>query len=152
MRIKVVCVGRLKEKYLKNACAEYLKRLSRYCNTQVIEVKDQRDDLPDAIEKEGEAVLSKINPGEYVITLEIEGKTLDSVELANKIGDLALRGNSNITFVIGGSGGLSKDVKQRSDFGLSFSRMTFPHQLMRVILLEQLYRAFTINNNGKYHK
>ncbi len=152
MRIKIVSVGKLKEKYHKNACAEYLKRLSGYCKTEIVEVKDEREDIPGAIEKEGEGILSRLNPNEYVITLEIEGKMLDSVELAKKISDLAVRGTSNIAFVIGGSGGLHENVKKRSDFRLSFSKMTFPHQLMRVILLEQIYRTFKINNNEKYHK
>lgn len=152
MKIKIISVGKLKEQFHKNACDEYIKRLSGYCKTQIVEVKDERDDIPGTLEKEGQRILSKINTREYVITLEIDGKMLDSKEFAQKISNLIVMGNSNITFVIGGSRGLSESVKKRSNFKLSFSKMTFPHQLMRVILLEQIYRAFKINNNEKYNK
>ena len=149
MDIRVVCVGKLKEKYWKEAEAEYLKRLGAYCNTQIVEVKESRSD---DIEEEGEAILKRISPSEYVITLEIKGRRKSSEELAEMMAGLALDGKSDIAFVIGGSNGLSETVSRRADFALSFSDMTFPHQMMRVILLEQIYRSFKINRKEKYHK
>lgn len=159
MKIQVICIGKLKERYWTEGVAEYTKRLSKYCDIEITELKESR--LPDkasaadeaaVIENEGNSILKHIKDGSYVITLEIGGKGLSSEELAAKVSDLTVSGKSHITFVIGGSLGLSKDVSRRSDFKLSFSRMTFPHQMMRVILLEQVYRAFKIIKNEAYHK
>ena len=159
MKIKIVCVGKLKEKYLKAAIDEYTKRLSRFCTLQIIELSDEK--IPDnaslaeeekVIESVGEKILKNILTSDYVISLCVEGKDFSSEEFAQKLSDIALSGKSTICFVIGGSLGLSKSVKSRSDFRLSFSKMTFPHQLMRVFLTEQIYRAFKINANEKYHK
>ena len=159
MKIKIICVGKLKEKYLKDAISEYSKRLGRFCNLEITELADEKiPDNPSAAEEEkvllceGEKILGKIGATDYVITLCVEGKQLSSEEFANKIHTLTLGGKSNITFIIGGSLGLHPDVKNRSDLRLGFSKMTFPHQLMRVVLLEQIYRAFKINANEKYHK
>lgn len=147
MKITVIAVGKIKEKYLKDALAEYSKRLSRYCKLEIIEVADEKtpDQASKAAEdliraKEGERILKHIRDDMYVITLEIEGKMLTSEEFADKIETLGVQGKSSIAFVIGGSIGLGKEVLKRSDFALSFSKMTFPHQLMRVVLLEQIYR------------
>ena len=159
MNIQIVCIGKLKEKYWTEAVAEYSKRLSRFCTLEIVELKESR--LPDRAsvaeeklvkQEEGREILKAIKPGSFVITLEILGKQLDSPQLAEKISQLSLEGKSNIAFVIGGSLGLSEEVSQRADFKLSFSKMTFPHQMMRVILLEQIYRAFKINRNETYHK
>ena len=159
MKIKIVCVGKLKEKYLKDAIDEYTKRLSRFCTVQIIELSDEK--IPDnaslaeeekVLEAEGEKILKNISSSDYVFSLCVEGKALSSEEFAQKLFCVALSGKSTICFVIGGSLGLSKAVKARSDFRLSFSKMTFPHQLMRVFLTEQIYRAFKINANEKYHK
>ena len=159
MRITIICVGKIKEKYLNDAIQEYSKRLSKYCKLEVIEVSDEKtiENASDAVNKqikdrEGERILKYIKEDAYVITLEILGKMITSPELAEKIENLGIRGISNITFVIGGSLGLSDNVSKRADYKLSFSKMTFPHQLMRVILLEQIYRAYRINNNEPYHK
>ena len=159
MRISVVSVGKIKEKYLKMAIDEYAKRLSKYCKLDFIEVNDEKtpDNASDAVNEkikdiEGERILNNIKKDSYVCALAIEGKQLTSEELADKMDKLAVTGNSNITFVIGGSLGLSKAVLDRADFKLSFSKMTFPHQLMKVILLEQIYRSYRINKNEPYHK
>ena len=159
MRITIICVGKIKEKYLNDAIQEYSKRLSKHCKLEVIEVSDEKtiENASDAVNKqikdrEGERILKYIKEDAYVITLEILGKMITSPELAEKIENLGIRGISNITFVIGGSLGLSDNVSKRADYKLSFSKMTFPHQLMRVILLEQIYRAYRINNNEPYHK
>ena len=159
MKISVITVGKIKEKYLRDAIAEYSKRLSRYCKLEIIEVADEKTPdqaggaAEDAIRaKEGERILKFIRDDMYVITLEINGKMLTSEEFAEKLESLGVQGKSSIAFVIGGSIGLGKDVLKRSDFALSFSKMTFPHQLMRLILTEQIYRWFSIINNGKYHK
>ena len=159
MNISIICVGKLKEKYWSDAVAEYSKRLKRFCNLEITELKETR--LPDKAgqaeeeqvkESEGEEILKKIKDNVYVIALEVQGKKLSSEKLAAKIEDLALDGHSNLAFVIGGSLGLSKAVSRRADYSLSFSDMTFPHQMMRVILLEQIYRSFKINRNETYHK
>lgn len=159
MNINVICIGNLKEKYWVDACAEYQKRLKRFCNFNVIELKESKlpknaslADEQGVIEKEGETILAKIGKDDYVIAMEIEGKMLDSVELSRKIQSVTLQGKSTIDFVIGGSLGLSDAVKRRADYGLSFSKMTFPHQLARVMILEQVYRAFMISSNATYHK
>lgn len=149
MNIKVVCIGKLKEKYWTLAIEEYSKRLKSYCKLDIVELKESpRDD----INAEGEAILAKIDKSEYVITLEIKGKSLTSEKLAKKIEDLAIEGKSDVTFVIGGSEGLSQEVMDRSNFALSFSAMTFPHQMIRVFLLEQIYRSFKIIKHEPYHK
>ena len=159
MEIRIVTVGKIKEKYLKDAIAEYSKRLSKYCKLEIIEVADEK--TPDAAsetverqirQKEGERILKHIKEDSYVITLEIGGAMLDSVAFAKKIENLGVQGKSHITFIIGGSIGLGEEVLKKSDYALSFSKMTFPHQLMRVILLEQIYRSYRINFSEPYHK
>jgi 23S rRNA (pseudouridine1915-N3)-methyltransferase len=159
MNITVICIGKLKEKYWTAAIDEYSKRLKGYCSLDIIELKEAR--LPDKAgpaeelavkEAEGEEILKKIKDNQYVITLEVKGKMLSSEKLAEKIETLAIDGQSNVVFVIGGSLGLSAAVSKPANFKLSFSEMTFPHQMMRVILLEQVYRAFKINRNEAYHK
>ena len=159
MNITVISVGKLKEKYLKLGIEEFSKRLSKYCKLDMIELDDEKcpenisdKDMEIVKNKEGNKILSKIKNNSYVIALAIDGKNLSSEELASTISNLAVRGNSHITFVIGGSLGLSSEVLKRADYKLSFSKMTFPHQLMKLILLEQVYRAFRINNNEPYHK
>ena len=159
MKITLITVGKIKEKYLKDAIAEYSKRLSRYCKLEIIEVADEKtpDQAGETVEenirnKEGERILKYIRDDMYVITLEIGGKMLSSEELTQKIETLGIQGESSIAFVIGGSIGLGKEVLKRSDYALSFSKMTFPHQLMRVILLEQVYRSYRIMNGEPYHK
>ena len=148
--MKIICVGKIKEKYFASAIEEYSKRISRYTNLEIIEVPDEALEGT-ALKKEGERILSKIKDSDYVITLEIEGNFLSSLEFARKI-DNNFNCNKNLTFVIGGSYGLDEVVKRRSDYRLSFSKFTFPHQLFRVLLLEQIYRAFKINRNENYHK
>ena len=159
MKITVITVGKIKEKYLKDAIAEYSKRLSRYCKLEILEVADEK--TPDGAseiveenirEKEGERILKLIKEDAYVITLEISGKMLTSEELADRIETLGIQGKSHLVFVIGGSIGLGREVLRRSDYALSFSKMTFPHQLMRVILLEQIYRSYRIIIGEPYHK
>ncbi|GAA0864988.1 Ribosomal RNA large subunit methyltransferase H [uncultured Clostridium sp.] len=159
MNITVISVGKLKEKYLKLGIEEFSKRLSKYCKLDMIELDDEKcpenlsdKDMEIVKNKEGNKILSKIKNNSYVIALAIDGKNLSSEELASTISNLAVRGNSHITFVIGGSLGLSTEVLKRADYKLSFSKMTFPHQLMKLILLEQVYRSFRINNNEPYHK
>ena len=159
MKITIITVGKIREKYLKDAIAEYSKRLSRYCKLEILEVADEK--TPDGAseiveenirEKEGERILKLIKEDAYVITLEISGKMLTSEELADRIETLGIQGKSHLVFVIGGSIGLGREVLRRSDYALSFSKMTFPHQLMRVILLEQIYRSYRIINGEPYHK
>ena len=159
MNITIVCIGKLKEKYWTQAAAEYSKRLSGYCNLEIVELKEAR--LPDKAgaaeelavkEAEGREILKRLKDNMYVITLEVKGNTLSSEKLADKIEKLGLSGHSNIAFVIGGSLGLSEEVSRRADFKLSFSEMTFPHQMMRIILLEQVYRSFKILRGETYHK
>ncbi|MCR5482201.1 MAG: 23S rRNA (pseudouridine(1915)-N(3))-methyltransferase RlmH [Clostridia bacterium] len=159
MNITVICIGKLKEKYWTEAVGEYSKRLSRFCTLKIEELKEARlaDNASQAeeravIEEEGRSILRSITKDTYVISLEIKGKQMSSEQLAAKLDSLALEGKSNIAFVIGGSLGLSPAVSERADMKLSFSAMTFPHQMMRVILLEQIYRAFKINRNETYHK
>ena len=159
MNITILCVGKIKEKFYQQAIQEYAKRLSRYCKLQIVEVADEK--TPDkASEKEelqikrveGERILKHISEQAYVIGLAIEGKQFDSVKFSEKISNLGLTGKSQITFVIGGSLGLDEAVLRRCNEKISFSLMTFPHQLMRVILLEQIYRGFRIMNHEPYHK
>ena len=150
--IKILCVGKIKEKFFKDAIFEYSKRLSKYTNLQIVEVDDvNSDNINTILDKEKESLMKHITSKDYVITLEIEGKQLSSLELAKRIEELQIY-NSNIVFVIGGSYGLHQQIKDRADFKLSFSKLTFPHQLFRVILLEQIYRAYKIINNESYHK
>ncbi|WP_409290847.1 23S rRNA (pseudouridine(1915)-N(3))-methyltransferase RlmH [Peribacillus sp. SCS-37] len=159
MNISIVTVGKLKEKYLKQGIEEYIKRMSPYAKVEIIEVPDEKaPETLSAIEmeqikdKEGERILSKISQDAHVIALAIQGKQKTSEELADTIDKLATYGKSKIAFVIGGSLGLGRAVMQRADDSLSFSKMTFPHQLMRLILVEQVYRAFRINRGEPYHK
>lgn len=150
--IKIICVGKIKEKFYKEAIEEYTKRLSKYTKVSILEVEDINLTNTDLIkQKEAELIEKNINEKDYVITLEIEGKEISSIELSKKIEELE-QINPNITFIIGGSYGLDDRIKQRSNYKLSFSRLTFPHQLFRVILLEQIYRAYKIKNNESYHK
>ena len=148
--MKIICVGKVKEKFFVDATYEYCRRISKYTKLEIIEISDEANGSI-ALKKEGEKILSKIKDNEYVVTLEIEGNSLNSLEFAKKI-DNNFNSNKNLTFVIGGSYGLDDMVKLRSDYKLSFSKFTFPHQLFRVILLEQIYRAYKINNNENYHK
>lgn len=159
MKITVLAVGKIKEKYLRDGIAEYAKRLGRYCRLEFAEVADEKtpDNASEAQElqikrTEGERLLRCIRPDDYVIALAIDGQTPDSVELSKKIERLGVQGRSSLVFVIGGSLGLSGEVLRRADETLSFSRLTFPHQLMRMVLLEQLYRSFRIMKNEPYHK
>lgn len=150
--IKIICIGKLKEKYLKDAEEEYLKRLKKYTSIELIELQDSNtDDEKVALEKEKDQINKHLTGKEYLITLEIEGKQLSSIELSEKL-DKTLIENSNITFLIGGSYGIHPSIKDKSNFKLSFSKMTFPHQLFRILLLEQLFRSYKILNNEKYHK
>ncbi len=159
MKITVVCVGKIKEKFYRDAVSEYEKRLGRYCRLEFLEVSDEK--TPDGAgraleeqikEKEGRRLLEKIREDAFVCTLEIEGKRLTSEGFAGWMEGLAVKGTSHIVFVIGGSLGLHESVRRRADMALSFSDMTFPHQLMRVILVEQIYRAFRIMQGAPYHK
>ena len=159
MKIRIICVGKIKEKFYRDAIAEYTKRLSRYCKVEIVECPDEK--TPDGASaeeenrikvREGEKILSRIPEGEYCIALAIDGKAYTSEKLSSHLSSLMMNGKSTITFVIGGSLGLSGQVMRRADETLSFSSFTFPHQLMRVILLEQIYRSFRIMNNEPYHK
>lgn len=159
MNITLITVGKIKEKFYRDAVEEFVKRLGRYCKIKIVEVADENtpNNAPEAIEeqiknKEGERILKYITDSMHVIALAIEGKECSSVKFAERLERLGIEGNSDICFVIGGSLGLSKDVYKRADELLSFSPMTFPHQLMRVILLEQIYRCFRIIHNEPYHK
>jgi 23S rRNA (pseudouridine1915-N3)-methyltransferase len=159
MKVTLICVGKLKEKYLALGVEEYVKRLSRYCSLEIIELADEKtpDHASSVVEdmikkKEGERILKALKDDSYCIALAIDGVMLTSPELAEKIDALGVSGTSHISFVIGGSLGLSEDVIKRADYKLSFSKMTFPHQLMRMILLEQVYRAYRIIHNQPYHK
>ena len=159
MRINIVCVGKIKEKYLSAGIAEYAKRLSRYCKLTFCQVPDEKtpDNASENAEemirqKEAERLLKYIREDAYLITLEIGGKQLTSEEFSEKIEKLGIQGTSHIIFVIGGSIGIGKAILEKSDYALSFSKMTFPHQLMRVILLEQIYRGYRIMSGEPYHK
>lgn len=159
MKVTLLCVGKIKEFFFADAIKEYTKRLSRYCKLEITEILDEK--TPDGAgqgmeeiikEKESERIFRYIREDSYVITLEIEGKKLDSVQFSQRIEQLGVRGTSHIIFVIGGSLGLHHSIKKRANESISFSDMTFPHQLMRVILLEQIYRGFRILNKEPYHK
>lgn len=157
--VTIICEAKLKEKYLRDACGEYIKRLSAYCKLNIIELTPKKlsdspseNEIANALNAEGKEILSKIPNGAKVFSLCIEGRQLSSQKLAKELENCAVQGFSNIVFIIGSSYGLSDDVKNRSDFKLSMSEMTFPHQLARIMLLEQIYRSFRIINGGKYHK
>ena len=147
--IKIICIGKIKEQYLKDAIEEYKKRLHKYTKLEIIELQDES--VGDILSKEKEKIIKYISEKDYVITLEIEGEMITSPTFAKKIEMLQLN-NPNITFIIGGSYGLHDDIKNKSNYKLSFSRLTFPHQLFRVMLLEQIYRSYKIINNETYHK
>ncbi len=149
--IKIITVGKIKEKYLKDGINEYLKRMQKYTKIEIIELQDEDFDINKTLLKEKEKIEKYIKERDYVVTLEIDGEELSSIELSKKIDNIMLN-NSDIAFIIGGSYGLHDDIKKRSNFALSFSKMTFPHQLFRLILLEQIYRSFKILNNETYHK
>ncbi len=160
LKINIICIGKIKEKYFTDAIAEYSKRLTAFCKFSITELAEEKlksntpnkSQIDEVINAEGKRILQKIAPFDYVIAMCIEGKMLSSTELAELIGKSALSGKSTVDFIIGGSYGLSDEVKARADFRLSMSRMTFPHQMARIILSEQIYRAFEISSNGKYHK
>ena len=159
MKIKVVTVGKLKEKYLKDGIAEYSKRISRFAKLEMIELADEK--TPDKasesenqkiLEIEGQRILSKVGDRDFVIALAIEGKTFSSEEFSKQLEEASIKGFSTLTFIIGGSLGLAQDVKNRANLSVSFGRLTLPHQLMRLVLAEQIYRAFTIQQGSPYHK
>ena len=159
MNISIIAVGKIKEKYIQEGIKEFSKRLSRYCSLEIIEVDDEKapenlskKEMDIVKSKEGDKILAKIPQNSFIISLEIKGKELSSEELSKKMGDLMIDGINHISFIIGGSLGLSDEVISRSNFKLSFSKMTFPHQLMRLILLELIYRGFRIMKNEPYHK
>ena len=158
MKVTLICVGKVKEKFYRDAIKEYEKRLGAYIKLNTIEINDEKvkvendSEIALAMEKEGNNILSKIKDTQYVITLEILGKSISSEQFAAKIDNLMLTCKSDVVLVIGGSYGLSDSVKKRSDYALSFSKMTFPHQMMRVVLLEQVYRAYRIITGASYHK
>ena len=159
MKIKVVTVGKLKEKYLKDGITEYSKRISRFAKLEMIELADEK--TPDRASEsenqkilgiEGQRILSKVGDRDFVIVLAIEGKTFSSEEFSKQLEEASIKGFSTLTFIIGGSLGLAQDVKKRANFSVSFGRLTLPHQLMRLVLVEQIYRAFTIQQGSPYHK
>ena len=153
MKINIISVGKIKESYFNDGIEEYKKRITKYSNIELITVADESNDLDSKTvkKKEGERILSKIPSNSYTIVLDLNGKELDSIEFAKKMDDI-MQVSSTINFIIGGSLGLDKDVIDRADYRLSFSKFTFPHKLMKLILLEQIYRSFKINNNESYHK
>lgn len=159
MQIDIICVGKVKEQYLRDAIAEYSKRLGRYCKLNILEVADEKtpEHASEGVErqikaKEGERIAKHIKPGAYVIALAVDGQQVTSEGFARKIDQLGIQGVSHIQFVIGGSIGMDDAILRQANYKLSFSKMTFPHQLMRVILLEQVYRAYKINAHEPYHK
>lgn len=159
MEINIISVGKIKEDYFKKAIEEYEKRLKAYCRVNFIELKDESEgknlsdkDINIILDKEGKRILEKIKERSFIIVLDIKGRSIDSVEFSKKINDIMLDGISSIDFIIGGSLGISQEVKDKANYSLSFSKFTFPHKLMKVILMEQIYRAFTIINNKTYHK
>ncbi len=154
MKLKVICAGKIKEKWLKEGIAEYVKRLSKYCNVEFVEVNDSPDSLPvnKALEEEGNLMLSKIKPDDYVWVLDLHGKLMTSEEISSEMISGFEKGGSGLTVVIGGSNGLSSDLVKRADRRVCFGNITLTHQMTRLILLEQIYRGFKISNNEKYHK
>lgn len=149
--ITLITIGKIKEKYITEGIEDYLKRLSKYTKIELIELEDESFDKTKTLKKEAEKILKRLNKKSYIITLEIEGKELSSIELSNLI-DNTINNYTDITFIIGGSYGLDDSIKELSNYKLSFSKMTFPHQLFRLLFLEQLYRSFKILNNEQYHK
>ena len=149
--IRIICIGKIKEKYFTEAIKEYLKRITKYSKIEIVELQDYEGDIKTVLKRESEEILNHLKEKSYIITLEIDGSLLSSLELSKKIDNIMLN-NPNITFIIGGSYGLDEEVKKISNYKLSFSKLTFPHQLFRVILLEQIYRSFKIINNESYHK
>ena len=149
--IKIICIGKIKEDFYKNAINEYKKRISKYTSIEIIELSDYSYDIKKSMLLEYNSIKKVLNKSDYNILLDIKGKELDSLSFAKKIEDVLIT-NSNITFIIGGSNGVLEELRNEVDYCLSFSKMTFPHQLFRVILLEQIYRCYKINNNEEYHK
>ena len=159
MNIQIICIGKLKEKYWVDAIKEHSKRLSSFCKFSVIELSEckvnsdpNEKQIKHILQEEGNAILQKIKPNDYTVAMCIEGKNISSPQMSNLIDNVQLEGKSTLNFIIGGSWGLSEEVKQRADFKLSMGKMTFPHQMARVMLTEQIYRSFQISSNGKYHK
>ncbi len=160
LRINIICIGKIKEKYFTDAIAEYAKRLTAFCKFNVVELPEEKiksntpndSQIEEVIEAESKKIMQKIGASDYVVAMCIEGKMLSSEELSKTLDNLSVTGKSTVDFIIGGSYGLSNSVKSRADLKLSMSRMTFPHQMARMILSEQIYRAFEISSNGKYHK
>ena len=159
LTVNIICIGKIKEKYWTEAIAEYKKRLSAFCRFNIVELDEEKtyrepnqSQIETILSAEGKRIISALTKGSYVISMCIEGRMISSPELAEKLEDISLSGKSSLDIIIGGSWGLSDEVKWKSDFRLSMSRMTFPHQMARVVLCEQIYRAFEILNNGKYHK
>ena len=159
MNIKIICLGKIKEKYLQDGIEEYKKRISKYAHVEIIELSDEaipenasQKEINNVKKKEAEKIKSQIDSHDFVCALDLSGKQLSSEEFANKIGDITVQGFSTIDFIIGGSLGIEKELVANSNMVLSFSKLTFPHQLFRIILLEQIYRCFKINNNETYHK
>lgn len=160
LKINIICIGKIKEKYFTDAIAEYSKRLTAFCKFNIIELNEERirsndpnsSQIAEVIAAEGRRIMQKIGASDYVAAMCVEGKMLSSEELSAALDKIALSGKSTVDFIIGGSYGLSDEVKKRADLRLSMSKMTFPHQMARVILSEQIYRAFEISTNGKYHK
>ena len=160
LRINIICIGKIKEKYFTDAINEYAKRLSAFCKFSIIELSEEKirnnnpnqSQIYEVIEAEGKRIMQKISQSDYVVAMCIEGKMLSSEELSKTLDNISLSGKSTVDFIIGGSYGLSNDVKNRADLKLSMSKMTFPHTMARMILSEQIYRAFEISTNGKYHK
>ena len=149
--IRIICVGKIKENYFKEAISEYKKRISKYTKLEIIEINDYALDVKTTLKKEGDEILKYLDNSHYNIVMDINGEQLDSVTLSKKINNIFIN-NSTINFIIGGSYGIDERVKEKCNFRLSFSKLTFPHQLFRIILLEQLYRSFKILNNEEYHK
>lgn len=150
--IKIICIGKIKEKYMEEAINDYLQRLKKYTKVEIIELNNYNSyNIDEVLKEERDSIIKNIQNRDYIITMEIEGKQLTSPDFSKKIDEI-FNYNSNITFIIGGSYGLHNDIKTMSNYALSFSKMTFPHQLFRLILLEQIYRAFKIKNNETYHK
>lgn len=159
MNVQLIVLGKLKEKYMKDFAGEYEKRLSAYCKMSVVELEPvklsdnpSQSEIDNALTKETKMIRDKIPKNSYVFSMCIEGKQMSSEELSQKLEDIALSGKNNVVFIIGSSFGLSDEIKQMSDFKFSMSKMTFPHKLARIMLTEQIYRGFSISNNGKYHK
>ena len=160
IRINIICIGKIKEKYFTDAILEYAKRLTAFCKFSIVELAEEKirnnnpnqTEISEVIEAEGERIIKKIGSGDYVVAMCIEGKQLSSEELSAMLDNAAIMGKSTVDFIIGGGYGLSNKVKSRADFKLSMSKMTFPHQMARMVLSEQIYRSFEISTNGKYHK